>query len=410
MTTTVLYVPRSTRMPIAQTTALLMLMVWILTTTGCRTEPKTPAPEYSRPLPPGAAALRPVTDPTVFRAVLEAAYDSRDAALDLAVRRSLSWFEAASARTHFPVEGVTFDRAKASVTRFADVLGESADREQFITSIMSQFSLYESVGWDGSGIVLFTGYYSPEFKASATRSGAFQYPLYKLPPDLVKEPATGLPLGRRVNGAVVPWPTRREIEESGLLAGTELVWLSTPLDVYIIHVNGSAKLLLQDGSTIYVGYAGKTDRPYTGLGSTMVKRGLISADRLSLPAMRAYFAEHPEQAQPMIYENENYVFFQEYAPGLWPAGSLGVTVTEKRTLATDKAIFPRGGVVIADTQVPTYAGTARPFTQFMLDQDTGGAIKAPGRADIFMGIGPAAELIAGRQYMEGRLYYLFIKE
>ncbi|NOG53638.1 MAG: murein transglycosylase [Planctomycetes bacterium] len=358
----------------------------------------------------GAPALRLVTDPAVFRAVLASAYDSKDATLNLAVRRSLSWFEAPSAQTHFPIEGVTFDRAKASVTRFADILTEATWKDQFIADTMSSFSLYESVGWDGSGTVLFTGYYAPEFRASATRSGSFQYPLYKLPPDLVKDPATGLPLGRRVNGTLQPWPARREIDQSGMLAGTELVWLSSPLDAYIIHVNGSAKLLMPDGSTLYVGYAGKTDRPYTGLGSTMVKRGLISPDRLSLPSLRAYFKQHPEQAEPLIYENENYVFFQEYAPGTWPAGSLGVTVTEKRSLATDKAIFPRGGIVIADTHIPTYSGGRRPFVQFMVDQDTGGAIKAPGRADIFMGVGAVAELVAGRQYTEGRLYYLFLNQ
>ena len=45
----------------------------------------------------------------------------------------------------------------------------------------------------------------------------------------------------------------------------------------------------------------------------------------------------------------------------------------------------------------------------MVDQDTGGAIRAAGRSDIFMGMGPKAETLAGRTLAEGRLYYFFLK-
>jgi membrane-bound lytic murein transglycosylase A len=103
------------------------------------------------------------------------------------------------------------------------------------------------------------------------------------------------------------------------------------------------------------------------------------------------------------------VFFTEYDGDTWPAGSLGVRVTAGRTLATDKKIYPRGGIVLVDTTAVTVAETKHEYLEFMLDQDTGGAIKAPGRADIFMGIGPGAEILAGGQYAEGRLYYLFLK-
>ena len=92
------------------------------------------------------------------------------------------------------------------------------------------------------------------------------------------------------------------------------------------------------------------------------------------------------------------------------AGRLaGVKVSPETTLATDKAIYPRGGVVMVDTQKVELTAGQRRFQRFMLDQDTGGAIKAPGRADIFMGIGSSAEILAGGQYAEGRLYYFFVK-
>jgi membrane-bound lytic murein transglycosylase A len=110
-----------------------------------------------------------------------------------------------------------------------------------------------------------------------------------------------------------------------------------------------------------------------------------------------------------MYENENFVFFKEYDPGVWPAGSLGVRVTAEASLATDKAIYPRGGLVLVDTEAVSASRTRRPFLRFMLDQDTGGAIRAPGRADLFMGTGPEAEALAGEQQKEGRLYYFFLK-
>ena len=109
------------------------------------------------------------------------------------------------------------------------------------------FAVYRSVGWDRKGTVLFTGYYSPEFPASQTRTARFSHPLYRRPADLVTDEVTGQPRGRRrPDGTTGPYPTRREIEQSGMLVGTELVWLEDELAAYIVHVNGSARLTLTD--------------------------------------------------------------------------------------------------------------------------------------------------------------------
>jgi membrane-bound lytic murein transglycosylase A len=125
--------------------------------------------------------------------------------------------------------------------------------------------------------------------------------------------------------------------------------------------------------------------------------------------MKIAFQQNPSRVQELMHANESYVFFQQYPEGNWPAGSLGFPVTTERSLATDKSVYPRGGLVLVDTDTLTMTGTKKRFNRFMLDQDTGGAIRAPGRADIFMGIGPTAEIVAGGQYAEGRLYYFFVK-
>ena len=112
--------------------------------------------------------------------------------------------------------------------------------------------------------------------------------------------------------------------------------------------------------------------------------------------------------EDLILDNDSYVFFREYDGGTWPAGSLGFPVTTERSVATDKAVYPRGGVVLVDTKTNTFGGQ-KSFTQFMLDQDTGGAIRAPGRADLYMGTGSRCGDTGRRPYAEGKLYYFFLK-
>jgi membrane-bound lytic murein transglycosylase A len=381
---------------------------------GCasREPAPTPAPDYARKLPEGRSALRLVTDPARMPDLLSAYVNSDSVLLD-AIDQSLVWFAAPSSRQFFPFEGISHRQAQASLVALHELFSSRPATGMFVSEIRKRFDVYESVGYDGTGTVLFTGYYAPVFYASRTRSDRFTHPLYMRPDDLVTDPVTGEPQGRRLDdGTIASYPTRREIETSQMLAGTELVWLEDLLSVYIVHVNGSAKLRMAgpgESGVIFVGYAGKTDRPYQGLGRSMVETGLLREEELSLTAIKRVYRETPESVTELIYENENYVFFTEYDGDTWPAGSLGVKVTPERTLATDKKVYPRGGVVLVNTTSVTVADTKRNFLEFMLDQDTGGAIKAPGRADIFMGIGPGAQIVAGGQYAEGRLYYFFLK-
>jgi membrane-bound lytic murein transglycosylase A len=386
---------------------LIMLM------SGCQSQQvvrEQPAgPDYGRPLPPGKSALRLITDESRYPD-LAAAYHHRDAYLSEALEQSLLWFAAPSSRQFFPFEDVTHERARASVTAMKDLIERSPSEYAFLADVRRMFDVYQSVGYDDRGTVLFTGYYSPDFPASRTRTERFKHPLYKRPDDLVTDPVTGEPRGRKTaEGRVVPYYTRAEIESSNMFAGNELVWVEDALAAFIIHVNGSAKLRLRDGSIMYIGYAGKTDRPYRSLGKAMVEAGLLEPEGVSIQRIRRAYRERPRRVEALMNVNESYVFFTEYGGDNWPAGSLGVKVTPEASLATDKKIYPRGGVVLVDTDTITYSGGRRTFLRFMLDQDTGGAIRAPGRADIFLGIGERVGILAGQQYAEGQLYYLFLK-
>lgn len=369
-------------------------------------------PNYSAPLPAGSTALRPV-DPQKMPN-LEAAWRQRDSNLIAAIDESKRWYLFPSSERRYPYltsdREISHSEIRASTQRFSELLQSSRNAEEFRRRVMDEFQVYESVGWNGDGIVLFTGYYAPEFNASLTRTPRFKYPIHRRPDDLVTHPESGLPLGQRQSdGSISSYPTRREIEESGMLDGTELAWLESPLDAYVVHVNGSAKLILEDGEEIYIGYDGKTNHPYTGLGAETVREGLISADELSLSAIYELHEKNPDAVKRLILRNDNFVFFTEYDGGKWPSGSLGVKVHPRATLATDKAVYPAGSICLVETDGVNVSGRKTRFLRFMVDQDTGGAIKAPGRADIYMGEGEEAESLAGGQYAEGRLYYLFLK-
>jgi membrane-bound lytic murein transglycosylase A len=386
----------------------VVMVAAALLLSGCQKAAQV-KPDYNKPLPPGANALRLLLSPADWPDLREP-YATKDGELLTALDHSAKWYATPSSSKFFPLFDVTHLRARTSVYAFRKLLETSQTPQDFETAMLENFNCYTSVGFDDKGGVLYTGYFTPIFKGSTTPTAEFKYPLYRKPADLDIDPLTGQVKGRKAGGGgYTQFPSRKEIESSDMLKGTELVYVASRFDQYVIQVNGSAKIDLVDGKTMYVGYAGNNGHEYTGLGSTLVKEGKIEQERLNLANIREYFAQHPDEVERYIQMNDRYVFFSEYDGSVWPAGSLGVKVTPWRSLATDKSVFPRGSVLVVTCDVPDGGEGKRAYRQFMLDQDTGGAIRAAGRGDIYMGIGPEAEKFAGRQFSEGRLFYFFLK-
>jgi len=195
-----------------------------------------------------------------------------------------------------------------------------------------------------------------------------------------------------------------------MLEGKELVYLADPFETYIAHVQGSAKVRLPDGSVTTVGYAANNGHEYKSVAQELVKDGKISGDQISLAAMIDYFNRFKEQVRTYVRRNPRFVFFRK--EGGPPVGCLNEPVTALRSIATDKSIFPRASLAFISTALPQAVGDAsvkQVYTGFALDQDAGGAIRAPGRCDVYMGQGEMAGKLAGQTYQEGRLYYLFLK-
>lgn len=365
------------------------------------------APEYSKQLPPGELALRKVTDPADMPDFTQACHDLAN--LKAAVNNSLDYLSKPSSKKYFPYMEIQHKRAIDTLKAFAELIDSGVSCDQFNAILREKFDIYISVGCDDKGTVLFTGYYTPIFEGSKQPGERFKYPLYKQPEDLVKN-SEGVTVGRRIGGAVVPYPERDKLESSGMLKGKELAWLGDPFEVYIAHVQGSAKIRQADGSLVGIGYAATNGHEYKGIAQTMIDDGKITRDQLSLSSMISYFKAHNDEVSQYTRLNPRFVFFRlEDGP---PRGSINEPVTAMRTIATDKSIYPRACLAFVSTTLPRANGdqvVQEKYSGFALDQDTGGAIRAPGRCDVYMGEGDTAGKLAGQTYREGRLYYLFIK-
>jgi len=371
-------------------------------------QPREEVKDYGRPLPPGKLALRKIS-PEDYPDFSRAYYDRNG--LEAAINHSLDYMSRKSSKRYYPYGEISHERATASMRAFLEVLHATRSPEEFDREICQRFDVYQSVGWDGRGTVYFTGYYTPIFEARKTRDATFRYPLYRLPSDLVKD-AEGQTLGRRTgDGGLVAYPSRREIEEGNLLAGQEIAWLKDPFETYIVSVQGSAKLRLADGSLWELGYAGTNGHDYVPVGKILIEDGALDRNSLSLQAMMRFFAANPDKIAEYCRQNPRFTFFQETKGG--PFGSINVPVTPYRTLATDKKVFPRACLTFIDTELPVRQGSSVavvPHASFVLDQDTGGAIRAAGKSDLYLGTGIEAEALAGRTGAEGALYYLFVRE
>ncbi|MGB7413870.1 MAG: MltA domain-containing protein [Thermosynechococcaceae cyanobacterium] len=317
----------------------------------------------------------------------------------------LSTAKSAGDYKNYPVSGITRDRVRRSVQRFRQLVVQSTSPEALEKAVKREFTFYKSVGDDGQGNVLFTGYYEATFSASRRPTAEFKYPLYKAPSDLAQWPT--------------PNPTRAQIEgtdglqgSKGKLKGLELVWLRDRFEAFLVQIQGSARLQMTDGSTMSVGFAGKTKHPYVSIGKEMITDELYTLDQMSLPTLIKHFKENPQDQDRYLPRNPSFVFFRE-TNGAPPMGSINVPVTAERSIATDKSIMPPGALALIRTELPYFNRDNqlefKEVSRFIMDHDTGSAIQGPGRVDVFMGTGDRAAARAGVIKSSGAIYYLLLR-
>jgi membrane-bound lytic murein transglycosylase A len=281
------------------------------------------------------------------------------------------------------------------------------------------FTPYQVSNPDGTDTGLITGYYEPLLHGSRKRGGPYQTPLYRAPEDLLTIDLSSLYpelknmrlRGRVVGSKVIPYFSRAELEQSGVLNGKELVWVEDPVEAFFLQVQGSGRVQLADSKeTIRVAYADQNGHPYRSIGRYLVDKGEMTLDQASAQAIRAWYVLHPARQQELLNANPSFVFFKEEKvvdPKKGPKGALGVPLTPERSIAVDAQFIPLGAPVFLATTQPN---SDVAFKHLMLAQDTGGAIRGAVRADLFWGFGAEAGEKSGRMKQRGAMWVLLPRQ
>ncbi len=292
---------------------------------------------------------------------------------------------------------------------FLELYRKRDSSTDFVDKVKKHFEVCGAVSPTGDGKVLVTGYFEPVLEGSLERKPPFIYPLYMVPNDLVEKNGT---IGRIRDGQLTPYWKREKIDEERLLAGNELVYLDDPVEAFVLHVQGSGRIRLRDGKIRRVQYAAKNGQPYRSIGKLLVDTGRMELSEVSLPTIIKYLNDHPEERKDILYHNESYIFFR------WgnnsdrgPLGRIGEPLTKNRSVALDHDCFPPGALGVLKTRKPIFSENDEiigwtPMSRFVVNQDSGSAIRGSGRLDLFLGEGTRARITAGIMKHPGKLYFL----
>ncbi len=266
---------------------------------------------------------------------------------------------------------------------------------------------------------LFTGYYEPLFEGSRQRIGRFNVPIHGRPEDLVtanlgdfRPEWNGIQLVGRLNdGKLRPFETRAAIERGELADRAKpIIWLRDEVDAFFLHIQGTGRINLNDGTQTRVGFTASNGHPYTAIGRELVERGALPEDGVSMQSIRQWLKSNPQMARDVMSSNARYIFFREIA-GEGPIGAGQVVLTPGRSLAVDTTLLPLHAPVWLETSMPSTADNpdGAPLRRLLIAQDTGSAIRGAVRGDVFWGSGPTAEEVAGKMSETGRYYLLLPK-
>lgn len=313
-------------------------------------------------------------------------------------------------------------RLLKTIDALEQILDTKPTPYELAQAIKERFIIYQSVGTDGKGTMLFTGYYEPLLVGSPDYNSIYPHPIYGKPDDLVcvnlgdfKAKYAGEHIcGRFTGDAIIPYYTREEIEKYGGLEGEgyEIAWVKDPVDLFFLHIQGSGRIIDENGKSFHIHYAGKNGRAYSSIGKLLIDDGKISREEMSMQKLRSYIKENPDESERILNHNQSYVFFSiANQPAI---GYAQQPLIAGRCVAVDYRIFPMGALGYIQSQKPVVYGDRIShwvdMGRFVLSMDTGGAIRGPGRMDLFCGNGSYAELFAGHMKHDGVLYFLIVKD
>mgnify|MGYP001153886151 CR=1 FL=1 len=347
--------------------------------------------------------------------------DGNPASLQQAVAAQRRYLANLEDHAEFVIGGriYTVEWLDQSLITFQEILAGEPEQAELDRLIRENFKIYQAGGRleADPGEMLVTGYYEPLLEGSLLPAPPFVYPLYATPLDLVEN--TGARENKKIgrideSGEFLPYWTREEIERSGVLAGSELVYLKDPFDAFLLHVQGSGKIRLRDGSIRALHYSGNNGHPYTSIGRKLVEDEIFRLEEVDTQKLRDYVADNQEKGAELLNANRRYIFFA-WGESEHPRGSLGLELTPGRSIAVDHRVLPAPAVAYLVSRRPLFDDRGvlerwQPLYRFVLAQDSGAAIRGPGRVDLFWGSGEYAEAAAGIMKESGSLYFLIQKQ
>jgi membrane-bound lytic murein transglycosylase A len=345
--------------------------------------------------------------------------------LDAAIGKSLKYYDAVAENITYGLgnDRVSVRDMKESLLMLKEIINSTDSDNIKQEKMKDAFDVYKATGSDNKESVLFTGYFEPVMEGSLVKTERFRYPIYRAPADTVvvnlgkfrKKYNYEKIVGRVKNGELIPYFSRADIEDAGSLTGKnlEIVWVKDAIDLFFMHIQGSGKIKLPDGRFMQVSYAQTNGRPYRSVAKYMLERGKLSNSEVTHENVKKYLREHPDELSNILNYNESYIFFRIVDEG--PVGALGLSLTAGRSIATDLDLFPKGAIAFIRLKAPVFdekgnIKTWKDFSRFVLNQDTGGVIKGPGRVDLFCGTGSDTEKLAGSLKEKGELYFLVRKK
>jgi membrane-bound lytic murein transglycosylase A len=264
---------------------------------------------------------------------------------------------------------------------------------------------------------LFTGYFEPVVQGSRTQSPEYPVPVYRKPDDLqifdaVESQTLGLASGKRTAKGPQAYDTREAIE-TGSLSGRhlEICWLNDWTDAFFMHIQGSGRVELDDGTTIRLGYAAKSGRPYVAIGSVLAAQGVLPRETISMQSLTKWMKANSAEARILMWQNPSFIFFRELDAIPEYLGAMGggkVHLTPERSLAIDANHYLYGTPLWLETTTPPESlceslGGQQVFHRLMIAQDTGSAIRGLQRGDVYWGWGAEAALRAGHMKSPGQI-------
>ncbi|MBF0126273.1 MAG: murein transglycosylase A [Magnetococcales bacterium] len=386
----------------------IVLAIGLLVLAGCSSPPDTTVTAEN--------SLRQVSWNQVSKVLQQ---DNDLATWASALEASAGYYESLPGDTRIRFGPKTFpSREMAAACRDLAQAARSMEPAALQEHLKNHYLLFHSVGNDQQGEVMVTAYYEPLLKGSLTPGKGYSHPIYRRPDNLVEvDLAEWWPdfkdkriQGRLEKGNLRPYYDRAQIDNDKALKGKrlELAWVDDPIDLFFLHIQGSGRVMLPDGSAMRVGYAGTNGQPYRSIGTLLIEENQIPKEKMSLPALRQWLKEHPDQVERVLNSNPSYVFFRKIDGG--PFGTIGVPLTGERSMATDAQLFPKGAPGLLYVTLPEFAqddtvSQWRFQLRFTVNQDSGGAIRGAGRVDYFMGHGEKALRTAGIMKQTGASLY-----